>query len=55
MKLLYGTTNKGKVLAMKAATDPLGIELMSLQDLDCEIPAVTESGNTPLENACIKS
>ena len=55
MKLLYGTTNKGKVLALKVATDPLGIELMSLQDLDCEIPAVTESGDTPLENACIKA
>lgn len=55
MKLLYGTTNKGKVLAMEVATKPLGIELISLQDLNCGIPAVTECGDTPLENACIKA
>ena len=55
MKLLYGTTNKGKLLAMEAATKPLGIELIGLRDLDREIPVVRESGDTPLENACIKA
>ena len=55
MKLLYGTTNKGKLLAMESATKSLGIQLISLQDLDCEIPVVTESGDSPLENARIKA
>ena len=55
MKLLYGTTNKGKLLAMEAATKPLGIELISLRDLGRELPVITESGDTPLENACIKA
>jgi len=55
MKLLYGTTNKGKTLAMEAATKPLGIELICLKDLEREIPVVLENGDTPLENACLKA
>lgn len=55
MKILYGTTNKAKVTIMENATRPLGIELISLNDLDEEIPAVNECGQTPLENAKIKA
>ena len=55
MKLLYGTTNRAKVAAMENATKPLGIELISLNDLDQELPKVDECGRTPLENSRIKA
>lgn len=55
MKILYGTTNKAKLTAMEIAVKPLGIELIGLNDLDCEIPFVNECGETPLENAKIKA
>lgn len=55
MKILYGTTNKAKLQAMKAAVEPLDIELIGLNDLDREIPFIDESGKTPLENAEIKA
>ncbi len=55
MKLLYGTTNKGKLQAMELAVQPLGIELISLNDLNCELPIINECGSTPLENAELKA
>ena len=55
MKLLYGTTNKAKLTTMEMATKPLGIELISLNDLDGAIPKVEETGKTPLENAAQKA
>lgn len=55
MKILYGTTNKAKLMAMEIAVKPLGIELIGLNDLKCEIPFVNECGETPLENAKIKA
>ena len=55
MKLLYGTTNKAKLSTMEQATKPLGIELISLNDLDVPIPQIIENGKTPLENAEIKA
>ena len=55
MKILYGTTNKAKLQAMKNAVEPLGIELIGLCDLECEHPIINENGTTPLENAEIKA
>lgn len=55
MKILYGTTNKGKLQAMENAVKPLDIELIGLNDLCSEIPHVNENGKTPLENAEIKA
>lgn len=55
MKILYGTTNQGKLLAMKKSVEGLDIELISLRDVEGELPTVNESGNTPLENAEIKA
>ena len=55
MKILYGTTNKGKIQAMKNAVKTFDIELISLNDLDCALPAIDENGKTPLENAEIKA
>ena len=55
MKILYGTTNKGKIQAMVEAVKALDIELIGLDDLGCELPHINENGNTPLENAEIKA
>lgn len=55
MKILYGTTNKGKLQAMKISVESLDIELIGLNDLDTKLPYINENGNTPLENAEIKA
>lgn len=55
MKILYGTTNNGKLQAMKTAVKSLDIELISLNDVDGELPSINESGITPLDNAEIKA
>ncbi|MBE5949319.1 MAG: hypothetical protein E7261_09865 [Lachnospiraceae bacterium] len=55
MKILYGTTNKGKLQAMEKSVKPLNIELIGLNDLKCELPFINENGKTPLENAEIKA
>ena len=55
MKILYGTTNKGKLQAMEKGIKGLGVELISLNDLGCELPLINECGKTPLENAEIKA
>ncbi len=58
MKLLYGTGNQAKVSVMKNRLKDLGIELLSLNDMKAagkEIPEVSETGGTPLENARIKA
>lgn len=55
MKILYGTTNKGKLQAMKTAVELLDIELIGLGHIDSELPSVNENGKTPLENAEIKA
>ncbi len=55
MKILYGTTNNGKLQAMKTAVKMLNIELISLNDVDGKLPNINECGTTPLENAEIKA
>lgn len=55
MKILYGTTNIAKLTEMKRAIEPLGIELIGLNDLNQPIPPVDENGKDPLENAKIKA
>ena len=55
MKILYGTTNQGKLQVMKNAVKSLEIELICLNDLQAELPYINENGNTPLENAEIKA
>lgn len=55
MKILYGTTNNGKLKAMKNAVKSLDIQLISLNDVDGELPSINESGITPLDNAEIKA
>ena len=55
MKILYGTTNKGKLQAMKLAVKTLNIELVGLKDMEGKLPCINENGKTPLENAEIKA
>lgn len=51
MTLLYATTNPAKLTSMRRRLTTLNIELIGLNDLNREIPTVTETGSTPLENA----
>jgi len=55
VKLIYGTTNKAKIDFMKKCIKPLGIEILSLNDVNAPKIQIEESGNTPLENAKIKA
>lgn len=55
MKILYGTGNSAKLNHMRKRLEPLGLEVIGLQELKVEIPQVEETGNTPLENARIKA
>ena len=55
MKLLYGTTNEAKLHSMQKAVKPLGIELIGLRELQCDLPKIVESGASPLENAQMKA
>lgn len=55
MRILYGTTNKGKLQAMEKSVKQLDIEIIGLNDLDCKLPVIEECGRTPLENAEIKA
>ena len=55
MKILYGTTNNGKLQAMKNALKVFDIELISLRDINSPLPHINENGRTPLENAEIKA
>ena len=55
MKLLCGTTNEAKMNSIKRAVQPLGIHIMGLNDLNCAIPQVAETGTTLLENARINA
>ena len=55
MKLLYGTTNPSKIEFMQKRVESLGIEILSLNDVDAPHIEIDESGNDPLENARIKA
>lgn len=54
MKLLVATNNKGKMREFNKILGELGIECVSLQDMNIEID-VEENGKTFLENAKIKA
>lgn len=55
MKLLYGTTNQGKLQTAWKWMRDLDIELLSLHDMQQPVPEVDETGVTPLENARLKA
>ncbi|MCM1990830.1 non-canonical purine NTP pyrophosphatase [Oceanirhabdus seepicola] len=55
MKIVYGTTNPGKLNSMKKILDTLDVDILSLRDFNNDFPDVDESGNDPLENAKLKA
>ena len=55
MKLIYGTTNKSKIRFMKKRIESLGIEILSLADVNAPKLNIQENGNSPLANAKIKA
>ena len=55
MKIVYGTTNAAKIAFMQKQTINLGIEILSLADVNAPKIHVEEHGNSPLENARIKA
>lgn len=57
MKLLYGTTNTAKLSYMREIVEDMGIEIVSLHDVELinPLPEIDESGNLPIENAQIKA
>lgn len=50
MKIMFGTTNEGKLSYMQGALAGLPVEIVRAPELDVE-----ETGETPLENAEIKA
>ncbi|OPJ63737.1 non-canonical purine NTP pyrophosphatase [Clostridium oryzae] len=55
MRLLYGTTNAGKLDSMKRRLRNIDVEVVGLNELNIEKISVEETGNNPLENAVIKA
>lgn len=55
MELLYGTTNEGKILAMRHALEPMGITVKGPRQMEADLPSVAEIGRSPLENARLKA
>ncbi len=53
-KILFATTNKGKLKEIKSILDLQGLEIISLSDFPA-IPEIEETGSTFEENAFIKA
>lgn len=51
MQLIYGTGNPAKIEWMKKSLEELALDIVGIKELEEDIPAITENGNTPLENA----
>lgn len=49
-KIIFGTTNPGKIAHVQAALDPLGIKVIGLPRID-DLPDIEEDGKTPQENS----
>lgn len=55
MKILFGTGNHGKLDDMRSILATIGIDVVGLKDLGQAIPHVEEDGQSPLDNARLKS
>ena len=51
MQIIYGTGNPAKLAAMQRRLAGLDLDIIGLKDVEGEIPAVPETGKSPLENA----
>ena len=54
MKVLFATTNPAKVNKYKKALEEKGIELITIKDLEVNLP-INENGKNAIENAYIKA
>ena len=54
MKVLFATTNPAKVNKYKQALEDKGIELITIKDLEINLP-INENGKNAIENAYIKA
>ena len=54
MKVLFATTNPAKVNKYKKALEDKGIELITIKDLEINLP-INENGKNAIENAYIKA
>lgn len=52
--LIFASKNEGKVREFRTFLEPLGIDVVSLNDLE-NVPAIVEDGTTFVENAQIKA
>ena len=55
MKLLIATHNNKKKTELQRILSPLGIEVVTAEDIGCELRGVEETGTTFEENARIKA
>lgn len=55
MKLLIATHNNKKKLELQRILSPLGIDVVTAEDIDCELRDVEETGTTFEENAELKA
>ena len=55
MQIFYGTGNESKLRNMRALLEGMDVQLLSPAELGIALPAVEESGATPLENAELKA
>lgn len=54
MKVLFATTNPAKVNKYKQALEDKGVELITIKDLEINLP-INENGKNAIENAYIKA
>ena len=55
MRFIIASKNKKKIAEMERILNPLGIDVVTEQDLGIKIPEVDETGETFLENAILKA
>ena len=55
MKVVFATSNQGKVKEVREALKEFGIEVLSLREVGKELPPPEETGNTFCENAYQKA
>jgi XTP/dITP diphosphohydrolase len=55
LKILIASKNKGKIREIREIINLSGIEFLSINDIDKEIPDIIESGQSYMENALIKA
>ena len=53
--LLYGTTNEAKIKSMHHMLKDIDVSLLNCKSSDLSQIKISETGNSPVENACIKA